>query len=96
VVAATLRREAVPTHPSQKPISLDKRRVGNGFFAPSRDGDVATLLKVLDPDVQLRIDSGTLRAHASLVRHGAEAVGIDALVDPERITQLDPDTAPNR
>jgi RNA polymerase sigma-70 factor (ECF subfamily) len=51
-----------------------QRRVVDAFFAASRDGDFDALLKVLDPDVQLRIDGGALRAEASLVLHGADAV----------------------
>ena len=113
-----------------------QRRVVDAFFAASRDGDFDALLEVLDPDVQLRIDGGVLRAEASLVLHGAEAVAahtatysklypfvrpalvngaagavvtprgrvlsvmgftvtsgkiirIDALLDPERLAQLD-------
>jgi RNA polymerase sigma-70 factor, ECF subfamily len=113
-----------------------QRRVVDAFFAASRDGDFDALLKVLDPDVELRIDGGILRAGASLVRHGADAVAahtttysnlypfvrpalvngaagavvaprgrvlsvmgftvtngkivqIDALLDPERLAQLD-------
>ena len=113
-----------------------QRRVVEAFFAASRDGDFDALLEVLDPDVELRIDGGTLRAEASLVLHGADAVAahtttysqlypfvrpalvngaagaivaprdrvlsvmaftvtngkvvqIDALLDPERLAQLD-------
>src|ERR687891_19108 len=105
-------------------------------IAASRDGDFDALLEVLDPDVELRIDGGILRAEASLVLHGANAVAahtatysklypflrpalvngaagavvaprgrvlsvmaftvtngkivqIDALLDPERLVQLD-------
>jgi hypothetical protein len=35
---------------------------------------VSSLVAVLDPDVELRIDGGVLRAEASLVLRGAEAV----------------------
>ena len=113
-----------------------QRRVVDAFFAASRDGDFDALLEVLDPDVELRIDGGVLRAEASLVLHGADAVAahtatyatlypfvrpalvngaagamvaprgrllsvmaftvtngqivqIDALLDPERLAQLD-------
>jgi RNA polymerase sigma factor (sigma-70 family) len=113
-----------------------QRRVVQAFFAASRDGDFDALLEVLDPDVELRIDGGILRAEASLVLHGADAVAahtatysklypfvrpalvngaagaivaprgrvfsvmaftvtngrivqIDALLDPERLAQLD-------
>ena len=51
-----------------------QRRVVDAFFAASRDGDFDALLEVLDPDVELRIDGGVLRAEASLVLHGADAV----------------------
>jgi len=51
-----------------------QRRVVDAFFAASRDGDFAALLGVLDPDVELRIDGGVLRADASLALHGANAV----------------------
>ncbi len=51
-----------------------QRRVVDAFFAASRDGDFDALLKVLDPDVELRIDGGVLRADASLALHGADAV----------------------
>jgi RNA polymerase sigma factor (sigma-70 family) len=51
-----------------------QRPVVDAFFAASRDGDFDALLGVLDPDVELRIDGGVLRAGASLVLHGADAV----------------------
>src|SRR5215211_3111714 len=51
-----------------------QRRVVDAFFAASRDGDFDALLEVLDPDVELRIDGGMLRADASLVLRGADAV----------------------
>lgn len=51
-----------------------QRPVVDAFFAASRDGDFDALLAVLDPDVELRIDGGALRAEASRVLRGAEAV----------------------
>ena len=51
-----------------------QRRVVDAFFAASRDGDFDALLELLDPDVELRIDGGVLRAEASVVLHGADAV----------------------
>ena len=51
-----------------------QRRIVDAFFAASRDGDFDALVAVLDPDVELRIDGGALRAEASLVLRGAEAV----------------------
>jgi RNA polymerase sigma-70 factor (ECF subfamily) len=51
-----------------------QREVVDAFFAASRDGDFEALLAVLDPDVELRIDGGTLRRETSLVLRGAAAV----------------------
>ncbi len=51
-----------------------QKRVVDAFFAASRDGDFDALLEVLDPAVKLRIDGGVLRAEASLVLRGADAV----------------------
>lgn len=118
-----------------------QRQVVDAFFAASRDGDFDTLLEVLHPDVQLRVDGGALRADSSLVLQGAEPVAahtatyaklhpftspvivngaagavvvphgqvfsvmaftvtngkitqIDALLDPERLAQLDLNLSP--
>jgi RNA polymerase sigma factor (sigma-70 family) len=51
-----------------------QRQVVDAFFAASRDGDFDALLAVLDPEVELRIDGGTLREEASLVLRGAQSV----------------------
>jgi RNA polymerase sigma factor (sigma-70 family) len=51
-----------------------QRRVVDAFFAASRDGDFDALLDLLDPDIELRIDGGVLRAEASRVLHGSDAV----------------------
>jgi RNA polymerase sigma factor (sigma-70 family) len=51
-----------------------QRRVVDAFFAASRDGDFDALMELLDPAVELRIDGGVVRADASLVLHGADAV----------------------
>lgn len=51
-----------------------QRRIVDAFFAAARDGDFDALLRILHPEVELRIDGGTLRRQDSLVLHGAEAV----------------------
>jgi RNA polymerase sigma factor (sigma-70 family) len=71
---ASRARRRIRNSPEPDADLARQRHVVDAFFAASRDGDFETLLEVLDPDVQLRIDGGTLRAGASLVRHGAEAV----------------------
>ena len=51
-----------------------QKEVVDAFFAASRDGDFEALLAILDPEVELRIDSGVLRKESSLVLRGADAV----------------------
>jgi RNA polymerase sigma-70 factor (ECF subfamily) len=51
-----------------------QRSVVDAFFAAARDGDFASLVHILHPDVVLRVDGGRLRRGASLVLHGADAV----------------------
>jgi RNA polymerase sigma-70 factor, ECF subfamily len=133
---ASRARRRVRNSPEPDSDLAQQRRVVDAFFAASRDGDFDALLEVLDPDVELRIDGGVLRADASLLLHGADAVAahtatysklypsvrpafvngtagavvapggrlfsvmaftvtnerivqIDALLDPERLAQLD-------
>ena len=51
-----------------------QRRVVDAFLAASRGGDFDALLEVLDSHVELWIDGGALRADASVLLHGADAV----------------------
>jgi RNA polymerase sigma factor (sigma-70 family) len=71
---ASRARRRVRDSPEPDPDLAGQRRVVDAFFAASRDGDFAARLHLLDPEVELRIDGGTLRAEASLVLHGADAV----------------------
>lgn len=135
---ASRARQRVRNAPRPDQDLARQRRLVDAFFAASRDGDFDALLRVLHPDVELRIDGGVLRADASLVLRGAAAVsghtatyaglfpfvrpalvngvagavvathgrlfsvmgftvvgdriiGIDALLDPERLAQLELD-----
>jgi RNA polymerase sigma-70 factor (ECF subfamily) len=54
------------------------REVVDAFRAASRAGDFAALLKVLDPDIVLRADYGSLAAGSKLFR-GAEFVAQQAV-----------------
>ncbi len=138
---ASRARRRVRNSPEPDRDLVRQRRVVDAFFAASRDGDFDALLRVLQPDVELRIDGGVLREEASLILRGADAVAehtatysrlypfvtpalvngaagavvapqgrlfsvmaftvtngriiaIEALVDPERLAQLDLETAP--
>jgi RNA polymerase sigma factor (sigma-70 family) len=71
---ASRARRRLRTSPEPDRDLARQRRVVDAFFAASRDGDFDALLEVLDPDVELRIDGGLLRAEASLKLRGADAV----------------------
>jgi RNA polymerase sigma factor (sigma-70 family) len=71
---ASRARRRVRNSPEPDRDLARQRRVVDAFFAASRDGDFGALLEVLDPDVELRIDGGVLRAEASRVLRGAEPV----------------------
>ena len=61
---ASRARRRVRNSPEPDRDLARQQRVVEAFFAASRDGDFDALLEVLDPDVQLRIDGGVLRAEA--------------------------------
>jgi RNA polymerase sigma factor (sigma-70 family) len=71
---ASRARRRVQGAPEPDPDLARQRQIVDAFFAASRDGDFDALMAVLDPDVELRIDGGVLRAEASLALHDAEAV----------------------
>ncbi len=71
---ASRARRRVQGVPQPDPDLARQREVVDAFFAAARDGDFDALVAVLDPDVELRIDGGELRAEASLVLRGAAAV----------------------
>ncbi|MEO7999031.1 MAG: RNA polymerase subunit sigma-70, partial [Gemmatimonadaceae bacterium] len=56
-----------------------QQRVADAFLAAVRDGDFEALLAVLDPNVVLHLDGGTVRAGATRVVHGALAVAEGAV-----------------
>ena len=55
-----------------------QREVVDAFFAAAREGDFDRLVAVLDPDVVLRADGGTVRAGRTVVLHGAATVASQA------------------
>jgi ketosteroid isomerase-like protein len=71
---ASRARRRVRNSPEPDRDLARQRGVVDAFFAASRDGDFDALLAVLNPEVELRIDGGILRADASVVLQGAEAV----------------------
>ncbi len=71
---ASRARRRVHCAPEPDPDLERQREVVEAFFAASRDGDFGSLVAVLDPEVEVRIDGGVLREDASLVLHGAARV----------------------
>jgi RNA polymerase sigma factor (sigma-70 family) len=72
---ASRARRRVQGADEPKPANLaQQRRVVDAFLAASREGDFEGLLKVLDPDVVFRADSGTMGPQAPAELHGAEDV----------------------
>lgn len=73
-LASRARRRVRHASPGERTDRARERAVVDAFFAASRDGDFTALLAILHPDVALRIDGGSVRAAASAVRRGADAV----------------------
>jgi RNA polymerase sigma-70 factor, ECF subfamily len=71
---ASRARRRLQGSPEPDPDLARQRQVVDAFFAASRDGDFDALIAILDPDVELRIDGGSLRGEASLALRGAAAV----------------------
>jgi RNA polymerase sigma-70 factor, ECF subfamily len=60
--------------PAPDRYGSQQRRVVDAFFTAARDGDLATLAALLDPDAVLRIDAGPTRPSVNVAFRGAEAV----------------------
>jgi RNA polymerase sigma-70 factor (ECF subfamily) len=78
-LASRARRRVRGAAPSPDADLTRQREVVAAFLAASRDGDFDALLAVLNPDVVLRADSGTVPAGASREVRGARAVAEQAL-----------------
>jgi RNA polymerase sigma factor (sigma-70 family) len=71
---ASRARRRVHASPEPDADITRQREVVDAFFAASRDGDFDSLVALLDPRVELRIDGGEQRSRASLILRGAESV----------------------
>jgi RNA polymerase sigma factor (sigma-70 family) len=78
---ASRARRRVQGAPTVPDADLTRQReVVDAFFAAARGGDFDALVAVLDPDVVLRADGGTLRPDDTRVVRGAEQVARRALI----------------
>src|SRR5215211_7367953 len=78
-LASRARRRVQGTAPTPDPDLARQREVVDAFFAASHKGDFEALVAVLDPEVVLHADGGTLRSAASETLRGAAAVAGQAL-----------------
>jgi RNA polymerase sigma factor (sigma-70 family) len=73
-LASRARRRVRGGGPPTPPDPARQREVVGAFLGASRDGDLATLLTLLDPDAVLRADAAAVRAGAPAELRGAAAV----------------------
>jgi RNA polymerase sigma-70 factor (ECF subfamily) len=77
-LASRARRRVQGKAPVSNVTPHEQRRVVDAFFAAAREGDFEGLVSLLDPDVLLRSDGGSLVNLTAVVR-GAEAVASRAM-----------------
>jgi RNA polymerase sigma-70 factor (ECF subfamily) len=78
-LASRARRRVRNAAPAPDADLSQQRQVVDAFLAAARAGDFDALLRVLDPDVVLRIDRGAVRSAQPREVHGADAVARVAL-----------------
>jgi RNA polymerase sigma factor (sigma-70 family) len=77
---ASRARRRVQGEPTVPDTDLDRQRhVVDAFLSAARNGDFEALMAVLDPNVVVRADEGTLPAGAMRIVRGAEAVARSAV-----------------
>jgi RNA polymerase sigma factor (sigma-70 family) len=78
-LASRARRRVRGAAPTPDADLARQRAVVDAFFAAAHEGNFAALVSVLDPDIVLRADGGTLHPAATAVVRGAETVAARAL-----------------
>jgi RNA polymerase sigma factor (sigma-70 family) len=73
-LASRARRRVRSSAPDTDADRSAEREVVDAFLAAAREGDFNALLAVLDPNVVMRVDMGTITAGAVREVHGAEPV----------------------
>ena len=74
-IASRARRRVQSTAPSSDRDVRQQRRVVDAFLAAQRDGNFQALVALLDPDIVLRADGGTLAGASRVVRGAATVAG---------------------
>jgi RNA polymerase sigma-70 factor (ECF subfamily) len=83
-LASRARRRVQGAAPEPERDPVRQREVVDAFVAAVRDGDLDRLLAVLDPDVVLNADGGTVRPGATRTERGARTVAEGALAFARR------------
>jgi RNA polymerase sigma-70 factor (ECF subfamily) len=78
-LASRARRRVRGAAPAPDADLTQQRQVIDAFLAAARSGDFDALLRLLDPDVVVRIDRGAARRTGPRELHGAETVARTAL-----------------
>jgi RNA polymerase sigma-70 factor, ECF subfamily len=78
-LASRARRRVRGLAPVPDPDLRRQREVVDAFLAAARDGDFDALVELLDPDVVLRADMGTVAGGPSRLLRGARAVAEQAM-----------------
>jgi RNA polymerase sigma-70 factor (ECF subfamily) len=86
-LASRARRRVQGTAPVADADPARQREVVDAFFAAARGGDFDALVRLLDPDVVVRADSGP---HAATIIRGAEAVAGRAIMFAQPMATLVP------
>jgi RNA polymerase sigma factor (sigma-70 family) len=73
-LASRARRRVQNGSPAGRADASRRRAIVDAFLAASRGGEMATLLKLLDPDVVMRADETAARMGSAGESHGAEVV----------------------
>ncbi|MFB4263070.1 RNA polymerase sigma factor SigJ [Nonomuraea sp. GTA35] len=74
-LASRARQRVRGAAPNPDPDLSSQRRVVDAFLAAARGGDFAALVSILDPDVVLRADGGTLTGGLKVIRGVAAVAG---------------------
>lgn len=87
-LASRARRRVRGSDTRPDPDLSAQRRVAEAFLAASRDGDFGALVKLLDPDALLRIDTGPRTWLAPPLLRGAHDVARQAVRQGPRYAEL--------
>jgi RNA polymerase sigma factor (sigma-70 family) len=89
-LASRARRRVRGGADSTEPDLARQRRVVEAYRAAAARGDIAALVALLDPDVELRADAAAVPSGLPMVLHGADAVVRGAVASGRRAPLSEP------